>query len=106
MSKVIDITDKLNFDEKPKIKVKGEEFEVNNSARTILKIQSLTKNGVSAENIDKAYELLFSEESKAEIDKLELDIKDFTIFVANAIKIASGVVDEEPEGEAQTPATT
>lgn len=106
MSKVIDITDKLNFDEKPKIKVKGEEFEVNNSARTILKIQSLTKNGVSAENIDKAYELLFSEESKAEIDKLELDIKDFTIFVANAIKIASGAVDNEPEGEAQTPATT
>ena len=106
MSKVIDITDKLNFDEKPKIKVKGEEFVINDSARTILEIQSLTKNGMSAENINKAYELLFSQESRAEIDKFELNIKDFTILVAIAIKISSGAVDNEPEGEAQTPATT
>ena len=106
MSKVYDITDKLNFDEKPKIKVKGKEFEINDSAMAILEIQSLVKNGMSAENIKKSYELLFSEEVRAEIDKLELNIKNFTAFVADAIAIASGAVDNEPEGEAQTPATT
>ena len=36
--KVIDITEKLNFAEKPKIIIKDTEITVNNSAVTILKI--------------------------------------------------------------------
>ena len=38
MSRIIDITEKLNFDEKPKIKIKDKTFEVNDSAVTMLKI--------------------------------------------------------------------
>ena len=36
--KVIDITEKLNFTEKPKIIIRGTEITVNNSAVTMLKI--------------------------------------------------------------------
>ena len=32
MSKIIDITNKLNFDERPKLVIKGTEIEVNNDA--------------------------------------------------------------------------
>ena len=32
--KVVDITDKLNFEEKPQIGIKGVEIEVNNKAAT------------------------------------------------------------------------
>ena len=41
MAKVVDITDKLSFDENPKIKIKGVEYEVNADARTMLEIMGL-----------------------------------------------------------------
>ena len=36
MSKVIDITEKLNFEENPKLKIKDAEIEVNTDATTVL----------------------------------------------------------------------
>lgn len=49
MAKVVDITDKLSFDENPKIKIKGVEYEVNADARTMLEImgyfQAKTRRG-------------------------------------------------------------
>ena len=41
MSKIIDITDKLNFEEKPIIKVKDVEIKANNDAVTMLIIGGL-----------------------------------------------------------------
>ena len=41
MAKVVDITEKLSFDENPKIKIKGHEFEVNSDAKTMLEIMGL-----------------------------------------------------------------
>ena len=38
MAKVIDITEKLDFDTNPKIAIKGKEIEVNADAETVLKI--------------------------------------------------------------------
>ena len=35
MSKVVDITDKLNFEESPKLIIKGEEYTVDDSAETM-----------------------------------------------------------------------
>lgn len=106
MSKVIDITDKLNFAEKPKIKLKGEEFKVNNSATAILKILPKLDEKSSINSINEIFELLFDEESRKKIDTFELDFDDFTTFVMEAFKLVSNVTDEQLQGEAQTPATT
>lgn len=53
MSKIIDITNKLNFDERPKLVIKGTEIEVNNDAISFIKAIALfdSENGVSSSDI-------------------------------------------------------
>lgn len=104
MSKVIDITDKLNFEEKPKLKVKDKEFEVNDSAVTMLKILPKLKGDVTPEIINELFEFLFTEKERTKIEKLNLNFKDFSTFVMEAVALVAGV--EETEGETATPATT
>lgn len=74
MSKIIDITNKLNFEEKPKILVKGTEIEVNNDAISFIKAIALfdSENGVSSSDLLSALELLFDEENREKIAKLHL----------------------------------
>ena len=108
MSKIIDITDKLNFEEKPIIKVKDVEIKANNDAVTMLKIIALFDNDgkdMSVKNVLDIYNLLFNEENQQKIDSLKLSFEDFSTLVVNA---AQAVINdnEEPEGETTTPATT
>lgn len=103
MSKIIDITDKLNFEEKPKFKVKGIEFEANNDAITIIKVTALLQE----EKMDLfgMYNLLFNKNNQKKIESLKLNMNDFMSLV---MAVAMSVVndEEEAEGETQTPATT
>ncbi len=62
MAKIVDITDKLNFEEKPQITVKGEIFTVNNEAETILKIIPLADEG-SAKSLAKIAPMLLNDVS-------------------------------------------
>lgn len=108
MSKIIDITDKLNFEEKPIIKIKDVEIKANNDAVTMLKVIALFDNdgkGMSVKNVLDIYNLLFDEENQQKIESLKLSFKDFSTLVVNA---AQGVINngEEVEGETTTPATT
>ena len=108
MSKIIDITDKLNFEEKPIIKVKDVEIKANNDAVTMLKVIALFDNdgeGVSVKNVLDIYNLLFDEENQQKIESLKLNFEDFSTLVVNA---AQAVINdnEETKGETTTPATT
>lgn len=108
MSKIIDITDKLNFEEKPIIKVKDVEIKANNDAVTMLKVIALFDNdgdGISVKNVLDIYNLLFDEENQQKIESLKLNFEDFSTLVVEA---AQAVINdnEEPEGETTTPATT
>ena len=108
MSKIIDITDKLNFEEKPIIKVKDVEIKANNDAVTMLKVIALFDNdgkGMSVKNVLDIYNLLFDKENQQKIEGLKLNFEDFSTLVVNA---AQAVINdnEEPEGETTTPATT
>ncbi|MDY3862057.1 MAG: hypothetical protein SOZ45_05825 [Ruminococcus sp.] len=104
MARVIDITDKLNFEERPKLKVKGKEYEVNDSAVTMLKIMPKLKGNVTPDVVNELFEFLFAEKDRAEIEKLSLNFKDFSTLVMEAVKLVAG--DEEPEGETVTPDMT
>lgn len=108
MSKIIDITDKLNFEEKPIIKVKDVEIKANNDAVTMLKVIALFDNdgkGMSVKNVLDIYNLLFDEENQQKIESLKLSFEDFSTLVVN---VAQAVINngEEVEGETTTPATT
>lgn len=98
MAKMVDITDKLSFDENPVLVIKGKQLEVNADAPTMLKIMNLmTAEGVEIEQIGEAYELVFPEKSRKEIDKLKLSINDWTTVVMEAMNLILG--DDKSVGE-------
>ena len=105
MSKIIDITNKLNFDEKPKLVIKGTEIEVNNDAISFIKAIALfdSESGISSTDILSALELLFDEENREKIAKLHLSFADLSTVIKTATEL---IVDNDSEGEIQTPATT
>lgn len=105
MSKIIDITNKLNFDEKPKLVIKGTEIEVNNDAISFIKAIALfdSENGISSTDILSALELLFDEENREKIAKLHLSFDDLSTVIKTSTEL---IADNDSEGEIQTPATT
>lgn len=108
MSKIIDITDKLNFEERPIIKVKDIEIEANNDAVTMLKVTALFDNGgegFSPKDVRTTYNLLFDEENQKKIESLKLDFKDFSTLIMESVQVLINN-GEEVEGETKTPATT
>lgn len=105
MSKIIDITNKLNFEEKPKLVIKGTEIEVNNDAISFIKTVALfdSEDGVKTSDILSALELLFDEENRAKIADFHLSFADLTTLIRTATEL---IADNDSEGEIQTPATT
>lgn len=104
MARVFDITDKLNFEEKPRIKIKGEEIEINDAAVDMLKIMpQLSKRKLKVDDINLMYQTLFPEESQKKIETLRLNFEDFSTVVLEA---AAALQGGNGEGETQTPTTT
>lgn len=98
MAKIVDITEKLDFDGNPKIKIKNTEIEVNADAATMLKVMGILgdKEEPGAKEVMGMYELMFSEKERNKIDELKLNFKDFTTLVYTAINLING---EEESGE-------
>ncbi|MCB5874236.1 hypothetical protein LIR51_05260 [Blautia producta] len=98
MAKIVDITDKLAFDENPKLIVKGKELEVNADASTVLVIMGTLGDGenVQPSDVVKMYELIFNETDRKKIDKMRLQFADFQTLVFSAISLITG---EEEAGE-------
>ncbi len=108
MSKIIDITDKLNFEEKPIIKVKNTKIKANNDAVTMLKVVALfgeNGEGVAVKDVLTVYNLLFDEENRKKIESLNLTMEDFSTLIMESAQILING-NEEAEGETVTPATT
>lgn len=110
MAKVVDITEKLAFDEKPVLLIKGRKFEVNDDAKTVLEIMgdfdSENSKG-EKEAIMTALGRLFSEDDR-EILLAKLKFKDLMTVVENAMALVAGENDDEGEveGEVETHTTT
>ena len=97
MRKVVDITEKLSFDENPCIKIKGKEYEVNADATTILEIMGAFQNKKEMEAGLYAYEKLFSAKDREDLARLKIPWKDLEVIIDAAINLATG--NEEAEGE-------
>ena len=99
MSKVVDITEKLNYEENPKVKIRDKELEVNADAATVLKIMGVLGNdgsGLGAGEVLAMYELMFEEKEREKIDSLKLNFTDFRTLVFTAISLITG---DDPHGE-------
>ena len=99
MSKIIDITDKLSFEENPRLKIKDVELEIYASAENLLKVMALTADEPTVNDIVTMCDLIFTEESKKKLDELHLGFKDYSNVVMLAIELASGNSEEEHSGE-------
>lgn len=96
MAKVVNITEKLTFEENPRLMIKGKELEVNADAPTMLKVMGLMGNtDPGIHEILETYDLMFPEKSKKEIEKLKLGFKDLIVVVQEAVQLIIGE-DEEP----------
>lgn len=96
MAKVIDITDKLNFEESPAITIKGQEYKVDDSAETMLKLMGLFDSKSETEAVPAAYELLFSEADRKKLKKLNLNFQDFMTLIEEAMDLIRGEDDDTP----------
>ncbi len=108
MSRIVDITDKLNFEEKPSIKIKGTVIAVNNDAPSMLKASAIMEGGnISSAQIAQLSDLLFEESEQEKLNSLNLSIEDYVKTIMQTALVAANRFDTEvPEGEEQTPATT
>lgn len=99
MSKVIDITEKLRFNENPALKVKDQVLEVQADAENVLKIMGLF-NGEKDEGkaAIEAAELIFSKEDQKKIKNMKLQFNDYLILIQEAIDLAT---NDGEEGEKQ-----
>ncbi len=97
MAKIVDITDKLSFDENPKIKIKDVEVTVNADAETVLKIMGAFSNEKEVQASLEAYNLLFSERDRKKLAGLKLPAKALMTLIQEAMSIALG---EDGSGEA------
>lgn len=99
MARILDITEQLNFEENPQIKVKDVLIEVNTDATTALKLMQILSQSQGEFNFDSMtamYNQLFNEEDRAKIDNLNLQFKDWSTLIKNAM---SFILDSEDLGE-------
>ena len=98
MARVVDITDKLTFDENPSLKTKGTLLEVNADAPTMLKVMGVLNHEDPGPNeIMEAYNLILPEKSRKEIEKLKLSFQDLLIVVQAAVSLVTG--EDKSQGE-------
>jgi len=95
MAKIVDITEKLDFEGRPALRVKDTEIEVNVDATTVLKAVALTDGDSSPQKMTELYQLLFGEEERAIIESWHLSFKDFITLVRSALSLATGTDAEE-----------
>lgn len=98
MAKIIDITDKLNFEDNPKLVIKGVEYEVNSDALSMLKtMQFMNMENPGGKEIMEAYETLFQEKERKKLEKLKLKFDDFVTMIHASVELVIG--DGDGSGE-------
>lgn len=95
MAKIIDITDKLAFDENPVLKIKDVELEVNSDAETVLRIMGMLGGDSTPKEIADICGLIFPDDSQRKLQSLSLKFNDYSLVINAAIDLVIG----EEQGE-------
>lgn len=92
---VYNLTDKMNFEDSPKIQIKDHTITVKADAPTVLKVMELVTNAVDdVSAFVEAKGMLFSKEDNKVIDSLNLSMADFIKLMQVAMSLAVG---EDPD---------
>ncbi|MGN0299231.1 MAG: hypothetical protein ACI4C1_08650 [Lachnospiraceae bacterium] len=98
MSKVVDITDKLEL-ANPVLKIRNKEFEIRSDAKTVLKLAALDEIPDNQEKIAQSMNLLFGEEKAEELLSLPLSFKDLRMVIKTSMRLATGNdIDADEDG--------
>ena len=87
MGKVVDITDKLKFEENPALVINGKKYEVNADATTMIEVLAELGN------------LIFTNKAQKDLEKLHLKFGDYVTVVQEAVSLISRTDDQEESGE-------
>ncbi len=98
MGKIIDISDKLTFDENPKLLIKGKEIEINADAVTVLKVMGIVGDGenLTPDEMLQSAALLFGAKSKKTIETFNLNFSDYITVIKESLQLAVGTGQETP----------
>lgn len=102
MGKVVDITDKLKFEENPSLLINGKKYEVNADATTMIEVMAElgdAEDDVTPGTISKLCKLIFTDQAQKDLEELHLKFEDYTVVVQEAISLISGTDEEEESGE-------
>lgn len=98
MGRTVDITEKLTFEGNPSLEIKGKIIEVNADAPTMLKVMGLMgKKDSGIQEIMDAFDLMFPEKAKKELNDLKLSLGDLIIVIQEAVQLITGGVSGRGE---------
>ena len=106
----MDITEKLELDGNPCLIIKGEEYEVNADAATMLKIMGEISNVENqgeegkVEHVFRLYNLIFPEETQKKFEENRIGFHDLNTIIEFALDLIAGKADTV--GEKQPHAMT
>lgn len=75
MAKTVDITEKLAFDENPRLLIAGTELEVNADAEAILRLMGVFSKGEDLNSINEALHIIFSDKDLKKLQAIKKDGK-------------------------------
>ena len=90
MGKIVDITEKLKFEQNPVLKIRDVELEVNADAKTMLEIMGLFKSRSEIEAATEAMEKLFGEGDRKKLESLNLSFRDYMTVMSEAMDLIQG----------------
>ena len=96
---IYSLTDKLKFEENPKIEIEGTILIVNSDAETVLKLMDIVNKKGEVEGALEAVNLLFSPKDRKELADLKLSMADYTTVISTAMQLAVGQDPDEEQTE-------
>lgn len=104
MAKIIDITEKLNFSENPKIRIADYELEVNGDAETMLRIMGAFSGGKNEmQAVAESINLLFSKKDRELLYSItdkqghKLSVSDLMTVIQTAMDAVMGTGNEDTQ---------
>lgn len=94
----IDLTEKLNFADKPQIKIKDTKLTINDDTKSMLELMDILEKNSEVAMIRQAPGIIFDKTSLAKLDKLNLNFSDYMTVIKAAISLMKGGDDDEDSG--------
>ena len=87
---IYSLTDKLKFDEQPKVEIQGKVLTINNSAVNVLHLIDVVQTMGEVEGTKAIVDVLFNAKDKKIIEGLNLSMADYTKFCEICMDLAVG----------------